>query len=171
MNFIDEMIEKVADLAESVLNPSPEPVSASDPEPADAETETDQETTETVEEVQEDPADTTPAVTIVFGSNPPENGICMLRNGGYTPEVHMDKNAMYSVPVLLNGKNVNLQTVLDRLTAVHAALTKHANYSDVSTDAVQVVAITTTAAPSVIGREQNNQWICGSSFDVYFYWR
>ena len=171
MNFIDEMIEKVADLAESVLNPSPEPVGASDPEPADTETETDQETTETVEEVQEDPADTTPGVTIVFGSNPPENGICMLRNGGYTPEVHMDKNAMYSVPVLLNGKNVNLQTVLDRLTAVHAALTKHANYSDVSTDAVQVVAITTTAAPSVIGREQNNQWICGSSFDVYFYWR
>lgn len=169
MNFIDEMIEKVADLAESVLNPSPEPVSASDSEPADAETETGQETTETAEETHDTPA--APAVTVVFGSNPPENGICMLRNGGYTPEVHMDKNAMYSVPVLLNGKNVNLQTVLDRLTAVHAALTKHANYSDVSTDAVQVVAITTTAAPSVIGREQNNQWICGSSFDVYFYWR
>lgn len=176
MNFIDEMIEKVADLAESVLNPSPDPEPPApgpdpdpDPEVEEAEEETEEEAAETAEETQDTPA--APAVTIVFGSNPPENGICMVRNGGYTPEVHLDKNAMYSVPVLLNGKNTNLQTVLDRLTAVHAALTKHANYSDVSTDAVQVVAITTTAAPSVIGREQNNQWIVGSSFDVYFYWR
>lgn len=131
MNFIDEMIGKVVDLAET----------------------------------------TEPYSSIVFGSDPPLNGICMIRNGGYAPETHLDKGMMYSVPVLLNGKHTNLQTVQDALTAIHAALTKHDNYNDVSTDAVQVVAITTTAAPSVIGREQNNQWICGSSLDVYFYWR
>ena len=131
MNFIDEMIGRVADLAET----------------------------------------TEPYSSIVFGSDPPLSGLCMIRNGGYAPETHLDKGMMYSVPVLLNGKHENQQTVLDALTAIHAALTKHDNYNDVSTDAVQVVAITTTAAPSVIGREQNNQWICGSSFDVYFYWR
>ncbi len=131
MTFIDEMIDRVVDLAEM----------------------------------------TEPYASIVFGSNPPLNGICMIRNGGYAPETHLNKGMMYSVPVLLNGKHENQQTVLDALTAIHEVLTKHNNYSDVSTDAIQVVAITTTAAPSVIGREQNNQWICGSSFDVSFYWR
>jgi hypothetical protein len=114
---------------------------------------------------------TEPYASIVYGSDPPLNGICMIQNGGYAPETHLDKGMMYSVPVLLNGKHPNQQTVLDALTAIHEILTKHDNYNDVSTNAVQVVAITTTAAPSVIGREQNNQWICGSSFDVYFYWR
>ena len=131
MNFIGEMIGKVADLAET----------------------------------------TEPYASIVFGSDPPLNGICMIQNGGYAPETHLNRGMMYSVPVLLNGKHENQQTVLDALTAIHEVLTKHENYNDVSTDAVQVVAITTTAAPSVIGREQNNQWICGSSFDVSFYWR
>lgn len=131
MNFIGEMIDRVAALAET----------------------------------------TEPYASIVYGSDPPLNGICMIQNGGYAPETHLDKGMMYSVPVLLNGKHPNQRTVLDALTAIHEILMKHDNYNDVSTDAVQVVAITTTAAPSVIGREQNNQWICGSSFDVYFYWR
>lgn len=131
MNFIDEMIGRVADLAET----------------------------------------TEPYAPIVFGSDPPLNGICMIRNGGYAQETHLDKGMLYSVPVLINGKHTNQQTVLDALTAIHEALTKKTNYNDVSTDAVQVVDITTTAAPSVIGREQNNQWIVGSSIGVYFYWR
>lgn len=117
-------------------------------------------------------AETTgPYANIVFGSDPPLNGICMIQNGGYMPEQHLDRNAMFSLPVLLNGKHQNQQTVLDALTAIHAVLVKRDDYNDVSTDDVQVVNITTTAAPSVIGREQNNQWIIGSSFDVYFYWR
>jgi len=114
---------------------------------------------------------TSPYANIVFGSDPPLNGICMIQNGGYMPEQHLDRNALFSLPVLLNGKHTNQQTVLDAITAIHEALTKKTNYNDVSTDAVQVVDITTTAAPSVIGREQNNQWIVGSSIGVYFYWR
>lgn len=114
---------------------------------------------------------TSPYANIVFGSDPPLNGICMIQNGGYMLEQHLDRNALFSLPVLLNGKHTDQQTVLDALTAIHAALVKLDDYSDVSTDDCQVVSITTTAAPSVIGREQNNQWIVGSSFNVDFYWR
>ena len=114
---------------------------------------------------------TEPYAGIVYGSDPPLNGICMIQNGGYAQETHLDKGMLYSVPVLINGKHTNQQMVLDALTAIHEALTKKTNYNDVSTDAVQVVDIATTAAPSVIGREQNNQWIVGSSIGVYFYWR
>ena len=131
MNFIGEVIDLIADLAET----------------------------------------TEPYADIVYGSDPPLNGICMIQNGGYAQETHLDKGMLYSVPVLINGKHANQQTVLDALTAIHEALTKKTNYNDVSTDAVQVVDIATTAAPSVIGREQNKQWIVGSSIGVYFYWR
>lgn len=131
MNFIGEVIDLIADLAET----------------------------------------TEPYADIVYGSDPPLNGICMIQNGGYAQETYLDKGMLYSVPVLINGKHANQQTVLDALTAIHEALTKKTNYNDVSTDAVQVVDIATTAAPSVIGREQNNQWIVGSSIGVYFYWR
>ncbi len=131
MNFIGEVIDLIADLAET----------------------------------------TEPYADIVYGSDPPLNGICMIQNGGYAQETHLDKGMLYSVPVLINGKHTNQQTVLDALTAIHEALTKKTNYNDVSTDAVQVVDIATTAAPSIIGREQNKQWIAGSSIGVYFYWR
>ena len=45
-----------------------------------------------------------------------------------------------------------------------------ASFTD-SVEAVQVINIATTSAPAIIGREQNHQWICGSSFEVSFYWR
>lgn len=131
MNAISEMIENLADLAET----------------------------------------TSPYASIVFGSDPPLNGICMIQNGGYSPEKHLGNGKMFSVPVLLNGKHADQETVLDALTAIHVAVTQHINYSDISTDDIQVVDVSTTAAPSVVGREQNKQWLVGSSFAVYFYWR
>ena len=114
---------------------------------------------------------TGPYADIVYGSDPPENGICMIRNGGFALEDHLDTGEIYSLPVLLNGKHSSQQTVLDALTAIHTLLTKTHDHTDLSTDDAQVIAVRTTAAPSIIGREQNNQWICGSSFEVDFYWR
>ena len=108
---------------------------------------------------------------IVYGSDPPENGICMSQSAGFPTETHLNKGMIYELPVVLNGKHIDQQTVIDALTSIHEALTKVTDYTGYSTDSVQVVAIETTAIPSVIGREQNNQWIVGSSFVVYFYWR
>jgi hypothetical protein len=71
----------------------------------------------------------------------------------------------------LFNKKINYQKLLDDLTAIHVSLTRRTSYSDISTEACQVVDIATTALPSIIGREQNKQWVCGSSFNVKFYWR
>ena len=108
---------------------------------------------------------------VVYGSDPPENGICMIQAAGAPSEKHLDTGMLYRLSVLLNGKHSNQQTVLDALTAVHKALTKTNDFSSLSTDGVQVVTVMTTSSPMVIGREQNNQWICGSSLEVSFYWR
>ena len=108
---------------------------------------------------------------IVYGSDPPENGICMIQAAGAPTEKHLDANMLYRLSVLLNGKHSNQQTLLDALTQIHTALTKRNDFSDFSTTDAQVLSIMTTSSPQIIGREQNNQWIAGSSFEVSFYWR
>ena len=109
--------------------------------------------------------------TIVYGSDPPENGICMIQAAGAPTEKHFDTGMLYRLSVLLNGKHSNQQTLLDALTQIHTMLTKRNDFSDFSTTGAQVLSIMTTASPQIIGREQNNQWIAGSSFEVSFYWR
>ncbi len=108
---------------------------------------------------------------IVYGSDPPYNGICMIPSSVGPADTHLNKGMVYDLPVLLNGKHEDQQTLLNDLTAIHAALTRRTDYSDISTMQCQVIDISTTALPSIIGREQNKQWICGSSFNVKFYWR
>ena len=112
-----------------------------------------------------------PYAKIVFGSDPPDSGICMIQGPSAPTDTHMDKGMLYRLPVVLNGKNISQELVLTDLTNVHAALTRLLDYTGLSTADCQVINIATTSAPSIIGREQNNQYICGSSFEVSFYWR
>ena len=114
---------------------------------------------------------TEPYAPIVYGSDPPFDGICMIQGAGFPSEEHLDTGMLYQLPVLLNGKNESQELLLEDLTAIHAALTKTHDYSDLTTEHVQVINIATTASPSIIGREQNRQWIGGSSLEVSFYWR
>lgn len=114
---------------------------------------------------------TTPYADIVYGSDPPINGICMIHTGVGPSDTHMDKGMVYDLPIVLNGKNDDQQVLIDTLTAIHETLTRRTDYADISTAECQVVNISTTALPSIIGREQNKQWVCGSSLNIRFYWR
>lgn len=138
-------------------------------------------------------AATKPFATIVFGSDPPDHGICMIQNGGMPSETHLNHGQLYTLPVLINGKHEDQHTLLETLGAIHEALTRiwDTDFADsmvgqaivggadvdmsgpesLSDDRIQVVNIETTAFPSILGREQNLQWISGSSINVYFYWR
>ena len=44
-----------------------------------------------------------PYATVVFGSDPPNNGICMIQSTGAPTDTHLDKGMVYRVPVVLNG--------------------------------------------------------------------
>lgn len=126
---------------------------------------------ELIDNIAQKAEDTEPFNTIVYGSDPPINGICMIPTGVGPMDTHLNKGMIYDLPVVLNGKNSDQELLLNDLTKIHEALTRRTEYSDISTAACQVVDISTMALPSIIGREQNNQWVCGSSFNVKFYWR
>ena len=113
---------------------------------------------------------TQPYANIVYGSDPPANGICMIESAGGPQDTYIDKGMMIRLPIVLNGKHSNQQTVLNDLTAIHEALTRRTDYSDLGTADIQLVNIETMSLPAIIGREQNNQWICGSTLVAHFYW-
>lgn len=108
---------------------------------------------------------------IVYGSDPPANGICMIQGSGFPAEKHLNAGMLYRLPVLINAKHRSQEKALGALEAIHTALTKTNNFLNLCTDDAQVINVTTTASPTVIGREQNSQWLCGSSIEVSFYWR
>lgn len=114
---------------------------------------------------------TDPYADIVYGSDPPINGICMIPSPGTPENTFFDKGMIVRMPVLLNGKHEDQRILLDDLTAIHEVLTKRRNYSDLSTEAVQVTNIASMTLPQIIGREQNKQWVCGSTLEVSFYWK
>lgn len=115
--------------------------------------------------------ETRPYAQIVYGSDPPQNGICMIPSGGMTEDTYLDKGIRMTLPVVLNGKHENQRLLLDDLTLIHEVLTKRRDYRDLSTEAIQVVNISSVSLPSIIGREQNKQWICGSQLDITIYWK
>lgn len=126
---------------------------------------------ELIENIAQAAEETSPYASIVFGSDPPKNGICMIQSSVGPQDTHMDKGMVYDLPVVLNGKHDDQELLLDTLTKIHVRLTRQTDYKDISTASCQIIDIATTALPSIIGREQNSQWICGSSFNVKFYWR
>lgn len=106
---------------------------------------------------------------IKIGSDPPENGICMIMSGGSPAVVNLATDMLFRKSILINGKHKNQQTVLEALGAIHEALTKTFQYP--STDDWRIIDIETESAPTLIGRGENSQWIYGSSVSVSFYWR
>ena len=114
---------------------------------------------------------TEPYAKIVYGSDPPKDGICMIPSTGAPADTHLNKGMIIRLPILLNGKNADQEKLLNDLTAIHAALTRKTDYSEFTTINTQIVNIESMSLPAIIGREQNKQWICGSTLAVYFYWR
>lgn len=102
---------------------------------------------------------------VVLGSLPPDNGLAMTGNASsYT--IFLNIGSDEQMNVVCNGKNTQQQAVINQLEAIHASLTRRKDFP--STDTWQIYAIETTASPRLIGREQNSQWLYGSSLLVKF---
>ena len=103
-------------------------------------------------------------VPVVIGSLPPVAGYAVSFAGGAPSEIFMPLTSTVDLPVTFNGKGPDQQALASAMNTVHKALTtsKALPFSD----SWQIYAITTTAFPQLIGREQNQNWIYGSSFSV-----
>lgn len=110
-----------------------------------------------------DMASATVGVSIVTGSMPPDNGIAMT--GQSAPQsIMLDIGSNERMAIVCNGKNTDQQTVIEQLDAIHHDLTRRKDFP--TGDDWQVYAIETVASPRLIGREQNSEWLYGSSLLV-----
>lgn len=112
-----------------------------------------------------DMAQAAAGIPVVLGSLPPDDGIAMTGNASSFP-IFLDIGSNEEMNVVCNGKNTQQQAVISQLEAIHAALTRRKDFP--SSDTWQIYAIETTASPRLIGREQNSQWLYGSSLRVKF---
>lgn len=104
---------------------------------------------------------------VVIGSVPPLEGYAVGMVSGAPIETFRTLTTNESFPVLFNGKSADQGAVTADMEQVHQLLTTSKILP--FTDVWQVYAIETTASPSLIGREENKNWIYGSSFRVKYY--
>lgn len=110
-----------------------------------------------------------PFSVITIGALPADDKICCTISGGWPAHTFNDKGSEYELNLVLNGKHHKQQVVSDALNDIHQALTQTKYYPE--TAAYQITNIETTASPNYIGREENKQYLYGSSLRVRFYYR
>lgn len=157
MSVINDVLLAVIDMAESIYDePTGEAI---------------QDSTDTEDHTEPSEGDTESGLyaPILIGALPADNGICCTIAGGWPEATFIDKGMSYELSLVLNGKHESQQMVSDTLNDIHQALTQTKTYPQ--TDAYQITNIETTASPSYIEREENKQYLYGSSLKVRFYYR
>lgn len=112
---------------------------------------------------------TNPYATITAGALPADNGICMAYSTGAPASTFLDKGMEYQKALVCNAKNTSQEAAQEALDAIHVALTQTKTYP--SGEDWQITDIETVASPSYLSREQNSQWLYGSSLRVKFFLR
>lgn len=108
--------------------------------------------------------------TVAIGSLPPLNGYAVSFVGGAPRATFRTLvNSDQELPVQFTGKSADQQHLAATMETVHQALTTATALP--FAPSWQIYAIETTSAPALIGREQNINYIYGSSFRVKFYAR
>lgn len=114
-----------------------------------------------------DMAESAAGVSIVTGSQPPDNSIAMTGSAA-SASIMLDIGSNERMSVVCNAKNANQQTAIQQLDAIHQSLTRRKDFP--SAAGWQIYAIETVASPRLLAREQNPQaqWLYGSSLLVKF---
>ena len=105
---------------------------------------------------------------LTVGALPPDNGLSIALASS-SSNYFMNKNSTVDLSVVVNGKNINQKTVLDALSQIHTTLPRMTEYP--SSDNWQITNIESISRPNYLGREQNSQWLYGSSLRIKYYIR
>ena len=105
---------------------------------------------------------------IIISPLPPEDGISIAWSSG-SLHTFMDKKAAVAMSAVLNSKSKDQEAAAGVLGRLHTFLNMRKDYP--AAENFQITNIATTGAPTYLGREENNQWLYGSSLEVKFYLR
>lgn len=106
---------------------------------------------------------------VIIGSVPPLEGYAVGMVSGAPSAIFRKLDSSEEFPVLFNGKSADQAALAVDMERVHYILTTSRALP--FSDSWQIYAIETTASPTLIGREENINWVYGSSFRVKFYQR
>lgn len=109
---------------------------------------------------------TNPYAHMNIGAMPPDDGISIAWSSG-SLNTFLNKKATVVMSAVLNCKHKNQQVAADTLGKLHTFLNMRKNYP--STDYFQITNIETIGVPVYLGREENKQWLYGSSLAVRFF--
>lgn len=107
-----------------------------------------------------DMAEAAAGVPIVTGSMPPDEGIAMTGSSSPTT-IFLDVGSDERMSIVVNGKSREQKAVIQRLEAIHSALTRRHDFP--SGNGWQIYAIESVSSPRLLGREQNSMWLYASS--------
>ena len=93
----------------------------------------------------------------------------MAYASGAPASTFLDKSMAYQHSLVCNAKSASQQVAQEALDSIHVALTQVKTYPSGRT--WQITDIETISAPSYLSREQNSQWLYGSSLRVKFFLR
>ena len=96
-----------------------------------------------------------------------DSGICCEIAPSTAESVFYDKNAYIPLILALNAKHDNLQILSDTLNGIVDTLTRKTSYTD--GNGFEIVDITGSNLPRVIGREDNNQWLMACDLVIKIY--
>ena len=106
---------------------------------------------------------------ITVGPMPADNSISIAIASGGPDATFIDKGMAYTLDLVMNGKHQSQQIVSDALHDIHQMLTQTKTYPETTT--WQITNIETLTTPTYIGREENKQYLYGSSLLVRFYYK
>ena len=106
---------------------------------------------------------------IILGNTPPTDGIAMFVSSGMPDITDLEKGMIVSMNVMCNAKHRSQDEAYNALYKIHDRLTKTKNYPN--KDKYQITNVSTVTYPNLLLREQNGEYIYGSTLNVNFYWR
>ena len=112
-----------------------------------------------------------PFAAVTRGALPTGAGITCEVGPSSPTEEFLDKNTYVPLDITLNGKHPDLSTLSNALNDIHSALTRAKEYpKDLEHGRWVITDIANNNLPSIIGREDNYDWLMASSLSVRFYW-
>ena len=106
---------------------------------------------------------------VLIGTMPPLNGFAVGFGAGAPRSTFFNLQTDEELAIVFNGKGADQAALASAMDTVHFALTTAQALPYAQN--WQIYAITTTAAPQLVGREENSNYVYGSSFRVKFYAR